>query len=136
MKLDDIKAELPPIYHLVQLETDDRTLDPAQPVQLMPHDDQIVFVRTFGRCSSAGIFYGRVRWPVRVHGITYEIIVYGGAGMPGVTARYHHPFKRPVEFDGDRLTREDGMDPLVEYLNALADLPKLPYNWKYIQFVG
>ena len=139
MKLDDIEAELPPIYTLVHLMLDDGLLEPRVPVQMMYSDLDKVDLRSFGRVD----IYPRFHMPhiplndVSIWAIKYRIIVYGGAGKPGVTAEYSHKFAIPVTLgsQGCCLSREDETLPLVEFYSALEHLPKLPGLWRYFQFV-
>lgn len=146
IRLDDIKAELPPIYSLLSLTLLTharmkhvfRVKDPVRITGDPVHQPEHVFlnnwtISSFHPRTALGVDLG-FDARVLIAGLAYEILVIGQDG-PSIRAHYEHQFKAKVVLHGSQMHRV-GHGPLIRGYAALEHLPKLPHGWKYLQFIG
>lgn len=148
--LDSIVATQPPLYRLNWLVTSNGRLTPgsSQPIQLVPHGFGEVLLKFWGFDTfdvhtafpnfKQFAFEERGQEYCYVTCINYSITVHAGEGEdnPGVSAHYKHEFKvggRPVYLGLQGLHSNR---PIFKFYKALEHLPKLPYDWQYMQFIA
>jgi hypothetical protein len=136
--LDSIIAVAPPIYRLNYLISGGRKLKPVTPVQIFPGPgyEEVGFkfwgFSTYDVHRAFGIKLGG-NDITAVDAINYRIVIVAEEQTPSIMADYEHKFKRAVVLGYNGIYARHA---IFRFYPALEHLPKLPYDWQYLQFIG